>query len=79
MTSTMPDTPRGSDGPTEPEFEAAAREDGVSVDATEAAYGIVVLLDGLWSSLTTGKDDSSIERAIKICDLYIDNTLATGK
>ena len=56
---------------TEPLFAQAARESGVEIDADAAAFGLIALIDGLWGSLATGKDDATPESAIAICDAYI--------
>ncbi len=55
-----------------PLFEEAAGTEGKTCDANQAAVGLLTLLDGLWGSLAVEKDEITIERAIKICDNYID-------
>ena len=61
---------------TEPLFAQAAHEAGVDIDADAAAFGLVALIDGLWGSLATGKDDATPASAIATCDAYIRGCLA---
>lgn len=56
----------------EPQFALAARQRGLEVQAALAAFGLVTLLDGLWTSLATGKDDVTTEDAIAVCESYIE-------
>jgi len=37
--------------------------------------GLFILIDGLWNSLATGKDDLKPEQAIVLCDIYIEGCL----
>ena len=62
----------------EPLFAEAARDAGVTIDADGAAFGLVALIDGLWGSLATGKDDATPGSAIQTCDAYIRGCLAGG-
>ena len=53
----------------------AAKARGQRCDADQAAVGLLMLLDGLWGSLAVGKDGMTVERAIKICDDYVESCL----
>lgn len=59
-----------------PLFIEAATRRSIPLDGTQAAFGLVTLLDGLWNSLATGKDKASVDDAIQVCEMYIDGCLA---
>lgn len=60
-------------------FAEAAEELGIEIDATRAALGLIALIDGFWTGLSTGKDDATPEDAITISRLYIDSCLDYGR
>ncbi len=60
----------------EPLFRQLASETRLRVEAPEAAMGLFILIDGLWNSLATGKDDLRPARAIEHCNIYIEGCLA---
>jgi len=45
------------------------------IAATNAAIGLFILIDGLWNSLATGKDDLQTAQAMALCDTYIEGCL----
>ncbi len=55
--------------------EAAVAKD-LSLDAAEAAQGLIIVVDGLWTSLATGRDALGLEDALRIAERYIDGCLA---
>lgn len=55
-----------------PLFEKAARDHRLQIDAGFAARSLYVLIDGLWNSLATGKDDLKVSSARKVCDQFVD-------
>ena len=59
----------------EPQFRAAAAERRLDINGSRAAFGLVTLLDGLWNSLATGKDNADPEEAIATCQLFIEGCL----
>ena len=62
-----------------PAFAAAAEERGTSLDANRAAIGLVVLVDGLWNSLATGRDALAPKDAIEIAHRFIEGCLGSGE
>ena len=56
----------------------------LSVDVTlrgnsdESAIGLFILIDGLWNSLATGKDDLQPRQATALCDIYIEGCLQSA-
>ncbi|WP_282607611.1 TetR family transcriptional regulator C-terminal domain-containing protein [Pelagibius sp. Alg239-R121] len=64
---------------TAPLFNEAAKLRGCRCDAEQAAVGLLMLLDGLWGSLAVGKDNMTVERAIKICDDYLESCLCDNR
>lgn len=59
-----------------PLFVLAARDHKLQVDAGFAGKSLYVLIDGLWNSLATGKDDLKVGNARKICDQFVDGLFA---
>ena len=57
-------------------FEQAAVEQGKIIHARHAGLGLGLLLDGLWSSLLTGKDGVTTDAAISICEQYLHGLLS---
>ena len=55
-----------------PLFNRAARKHKLQIKAGFAARSLYVLIDGLWNSLATGKDDLKVSSARKICDQFVD-------
>ncbi len=53
-------------------FKQAAQDRELQIDAGFAARSLYVLIDGLWNSLATGKDDLKVNSARKICDQFVD-------
>ena len=60
-----------------PLFEQAARDQEVQIDAGFAARSLYVLIDGLWNSLATGKDELKVSNARKVCDKFVDGWFVT--
>ncbi|NMM45627.1 TetR family transcriptional regulator [Rhodospirillaceae bacterium KN72] len=60
---------------TERLFAAAAAERGISLDARQAAMGLITMIDGYWLSLSIYEKLSSREEAIACCTNYIDTQL----
>jgi len=58
-----------------PLFAALARRQRLRIAATDAAIGLFILIDGLWNSLATGKDDLQTAQAMALCDTYIKGCL----
>lgn len=56
-------------------FARAAEELGITIDAPRAALGLIALIDGFWTGLSTGKDNATDKDAIALCHLYIDACL----
>lgn len=56
-------------------FSQAAHELGITIDAPRAALGLIALIDGFWTGLSTGKDSATPEDAITLCHLHIDACL----
>ena len=62
----------------EPIFAEAVAACGADLDPARAAFGLVTVLDGLWNSLATGKDQASLEDAVFVAERYIDGCLQQG-
>lgn len=62
-----------------PLFAQAARDHELQIDAGFAASSLYILIDGLWNSLATGKDDLKLSSARKVCDQFIDGWFVTCK
>lgn len=58
-----------------PLFAQLAQARRLRCDAQQAGIGLFMLIDGLWNSLATGKDDLNTARAMTLCDNYIDGCL----
>lgn len=56
-------------------FARAAQEQGITLDPPRAALGLIALIDGFWTGISTGKDNATPEDAIALCRLYIDACL----
>lgn len=55
-----------------PLFETAAEQHLLRITPKDAAVGLVILLDGLWNSLSTNKDSLRLKQAMAHCDIYIE-------
>ena len=62
-----------------PLFNRAARKNRLQIKAGFAARSLYVLIDGLWNSLATGKDDLKVSSARKICDKFVDGWFVTHR
>ena len=62
-----------------PLFERAARKHKLKIKAGFAARSLYVLIDGLWNSLATGKDDLKVSSARKVCDKFVDGWFVTNQ
>lgn len=58
-----------------PLFTALGREQTLAVSPASASRGLFILIDGLWNSLATGKDDITPEDARVLCDVYINGCM----
>ena len=58
-----------------PLFSLLAQQQQLRIDVSDAAMGLFMLIDGLWNSLATGKDELKTEQAIAYCDTYIEGCL----
>ncbi|WP_261843285.1 TetR family transcriptional regulator [Aliamphritea ceti] len=56
-------------------FIALGDEQNLAVSPAAAARGLFILIDGLWNSLATGKDDMTPEEATQMCDVFISGCL----
>lgn len=56
----------------EPVFSDAAKEKGIPIDTHAMALGLVIIVDGLWHSLSTGRDHLTIDSAKSVAERYID-------
>jgi len=56
-------------------FNDAATENGVSLDARSAALGLIALSDGLWLGMSIHDQVISPDKAINLCELYIEEQL----
>jgi TetR/AcrR family transcriptional regulator, transcriptional repressor of bet genes len=59
-----------------PLFLQLADEQRLRTDPRQAAIGLFMLIDGLWNSLATGKDDLQTAQAMALCDTYIEGCLS---
>ena len=66
---------RNSIATVEPLFALLCRQQRLRIGVTEAAMGLFILIDGLWNSLATGKDELQIEQAMSLCDTYIEGCI----
>ncbi|MEQ8442341.1 MAG: TetR family transcriptional regulator C-terminal domain-containing protein [Alphaproteobacteria bacterium] len=57
-------------------FSEAADQQGVQIDARQAAMGLITMIDGYWLSLSVYDHLSSRDAAIQCCLNYIDMQLA---
>lgn len=62
-----------------PLFEAASEQHSLRIAPKDAAVGLVILLDGLWNSLSTNKDSLRLKQAMSHCDIYIEGCFAPGQ
>ena len=60
-----------------PMFDQLAQGQKLRGGTSECAMGLFILIDGLWNSLATGKDDLKPQQAITLCDIYIEGCLGT--
>jgi TetR/AcrR family transcriptional repressor of bet genes len=58
-----------------PLFYLLAQQQRLRVSVSEAAMGLFMLIDGLWNSLATGKDELHTSQAISFCNTYIEGCL----
>ena len=58
-----------------PLFEKIERRQKLRARPADCAMGLFILIDGLWNSLATGKDDMKPQQAIALCDIYIEGCL----
>lgn len=56
-------------------FAQAADARHIKMDASLAAFGLVTILDGLWNSLATGKDEASTDDVLRACELFMEGCL----
>lgn len=59
-----------------PFFEALSIDGMLRSAPRESAMGLFILIDGLWNSLATGKDDMVPEQAITQCDIFLKGCLS---
>jgi TetR/AcrR family transcriptional regulator, transcriptional repressor of bet genes len=58
-----------------PLFTLLEQRQQLRISVSNAAMGLYMLIDGLWNSLATGKDELQIAQAISFCDTYIEGCL----
>jgi TetR/AcrR family transcriptional repressor of bet genes len=58
-----------------PLFTLLEQRQQLRISVGDAAMGLFMLIDGLWNSLATGKDELQTGRAISFCDTYIEGCL----
>ncbi|MEM7226422.1 MAG: TetR family transcriptional regulator C-terminal domain-containing protein [Pseudomonadota bacterium] len=58
-----------------PLFEQLAATKALRGNPKESAMGLFILIDGLWNSLATGKDELRPEQAVTLCDIYLEGCL----
>ena len=58
-----------------PLFVQLADEQRLRTGPQQAAIGLFMLIDGLWNSLATGKDELQTAQAMSLCDTYIEGCL----
>ena len=63
----------------QPLFAALEQDYGVTIEPATAAQGLFILIDGLWSSLATGKDGMTPQGAQKMCDVFIDGCITSKR
>lgn len=56
-------------------FERAAKERGIKLDASLAAFGLIGMMDGFWLELSIGVENFSSAGAVKACDDYVARVL----
>jgi len=50
---------------------AAADEVGVIINVERVALGLIALIDGFWTGLSTGKDNATPQDAVAVCSTYL--------
>jgi len=60
-----------------PLFQELAAAEKLRSSPEDSAMGLFVLIDGLWNSLATGKDELQPQQAITLCDIYLEGCLDT--
>jgi len=60
-------------------FRAAAQQQGLEIDHTEAGIGLVALVDGAWNELLMEGARFGLDNAYALCDHYIDMVLQLGR
>ena len=58
-----------------PLFDELAAARSLRGTPEESAMGLFILIDGLWNSLATGKDDMRPDQAITLCNIYLQGCL----
>ena len=58
-----------------PLFSLLAQQQQLRIGVDDAAMGLFMLIDGMWNSLATGKDELKTKQAIAYCDIYIEGCL----
>jgi len=58
-----------------PLFTLLAEQQRLRISVNEAAMGLFMLIDGLWNSLATGKDELQTSQAISFCNTHIEGCL----
>ena len=62
-----------------PLFEQLAADGTLRGSSKECAMGLFILIDGLWNSLATGKDELRPKQAVTLCDTYLEGCLESGQ
>ena len=60
-------------------FRAAAQQLDLVIDEGEAGRGLQALADGAWNQLVIDTTDFTVERALALCNDYIDMVLERGR
>ena len=61
-----------------PLFQQLASQSLLRGNPADNAMGLFILIDGLWNSLATGKDQLRPAQAIALCDIYIEGCLVSN-
>ena len=61
-----------------PLFEQLASTKALRSSPKDSAIGLFILIDGLWNSLATGKDEMRPDRAIALCDIFLEGCLESN-
>ena len=62
-----------------PLFADISRQFYLRIEPPAAALGLFTLIDGLWNSLATDKDDLDTRQAAALCDVYIEGCLGQSQ